>query len=105
MDTMSISLAGMSAATVGAATAADNLANASGRDARARRADSGEAAGAGARTSEERESGEPGLPGDSGIDPAEEGVDLLAYSDTYMANAKALEVQKEVLGTVMDLKV
>lgn len=103
MDTMSISLAGMSAATVGAATAADNLANASGRDARARRADSGEAAGA--RTSEERESGEPGLPGDSGIDPAEEGVDLLAYSDTYMANAKALEVQKEVLGTVMDLKV
>ncbi len=101
MDTMSISLAGMSAATVGVATAADNLANASSRDSRARRAD----AGVGARTSEEREGGEPGLPGGSSIDPAEEGVDLLAYSDTYMANAKALEVQKEVLGTVMDLKV
>ena len=104
MDTLSISLAGMSAATVGVTTAADNLANSGSRNHKARRMDPEEAAGGGVRSSEGAEGGEEGVLGDSSVDPAEEGVDLLAYSDTYQANAKALEVQKEVLGTVMDLK-
>jgi flagellar hook protein FlgE len=45
------------------------------------------------------------VPGGSNVDLATEFTNLLAYADTYRVNAKVLEVQQELLGTVMDIKV
>ena len=103
MDTMSISIAGMNAANLGVAVAANDLANAASKDYRAKRLDLTEEPGGGVRAAQVAESGSEGVPGGSNVDPATEMTDLLAYTDLYKVNAKVLEARKKMLGTVMDL--
>ena len=105
MDAMSVSLAGMNAATRGVAVVANNGANANSKDYKAKRVDFEDIAGGGVRPSQLRESEETTFAGGSNVDLATEFTNLLAYADTYKINAKVLEVQQEILGTAMDLKV
>jgi flagellar hook protein FlgE len=103
MDTMSVSLAGMNAAGLGVAVVANNVANANSKGFKAKRVDfedvrEGGVRPAGLRASEELVAG-------SNVDFETEFTSLLAYADAYKINAKVLEVQQELLGTVMDLKV
>jgi flagellar hook protein FlgE len=104
MDTMSVSLAGMNAATLGVAVVANNIANANSKDYKAKRVDFEEVREGGVSASGLRESGEMMAPGGSNVDVSTELTSLLAFTDTYKINAKVLEVQKEILGTLMDLK-
>jgi flagellar hook protein FlgE len=104
MDAASVSLAGMNAATMGVAVVANNVANANSKDYRAKRLDFEDLREGGVKPSQLRESEEAGVPGGSNVDFATEFTNLLAYADTYKVNAKVLEVQQEILGTVMDLK-
>jgi len=105
MDATAVSLAGMNAATVGVAVVANNVANANSKDFKAKRVDFQDLRDGGVRPSQLRESEAPGVPDGSNVDFATEFTSLLAYADTYKVNAKVLEVQQEMLGTVMDLKV
>ncbi len=105
MDTMSVSLAGMNAATLGVAVVANNVANANSKGYKAKRVDFEDVREGGVKPSGLRESEETAVPGGSNVDFATEFVNLLAYADTYKINAKVLEVQQEILGTAMDLKV
>jgi flagellar hook protein FlgE len=104
MDTMAVSLAGMNAAAQGVAVVANNVANANSKDYRAKRVDFEDVREGGVKPSGLRESGETVAPGGSNVDLATEFTNLLSYSDTYKINSKVLEVQKEILGTVMDMK-
>lgn len=104
MDAASISLAGMNAATLGMAVTSNNVANANSKDFRSKRLELEETAGGGVKAAGLRESGTEPVPGGSNVDLATEFTNMLAYADTYKINAKVLEVQQEILGTVMDLK-
>lgn len=105
MDATSVSLAGMNAATLGVAVVANNVANANSKDYKAKRLDFEDVLGGGVQPAALRESEEPTATESSNVDYATEFVNLMAYADTYKINAKVLEVQQEILGTVMDLKV
>jgi flagellar hook protein FlgE len=104
MDATSVSLAGMNAAAMGVAVVANNVANVNSKDYKAKRVDFEEIREGGVKPSQLRESEETGVPGGSNVDFATEFTNLLAYADTYKINSKVLEVQKEILGTVMDMK-
>jgi flagellar hook protein FlgE len=104
MDAMSVSLAGMNAATLGVAVVANNISNTNSKDYKSKRVDFEEGREGGVSSSGLRESGETNAPGGSNVDVATELTSLLAFADTYKVNAKVLEVRKEVLGTLMDLK-
>ena len=105
MDALSVSLAGMSAATQGVAVVANNVANANSKDYKAKRLDFEDVREGGVNPSGLSESSEMSAPGGSNVDLATEFVNLITYKDAYKANAKMLEVQQEILGTVMDMKV
>jgi len=105
MDTLSVSLAGMNAATLGVAVVANNVANANSKDYKAKRVDFEDTAEGGVQASQIRESEETPVAGGSNVDLATEFTNLLAYADTYKINAKVLEVKQEILGTALDLKV
>ncbi len=105
MDTTSVSLAGVNAATLGVAVVANNVANANSKDSRAKRVDFEDVLEGGVKPSQIEASEEPTVPGGSNVDFGTEFTNLLAYADSYRVNAKVLEVQQEILGTVMDLKV
>lgn len=104
MDSMSISLAGMSAATVGVTTVADNVANSNSKGYKSKRPDFEENLEGGVTLSGLTESEEGGSPDASNVNLDTEMTNLLVYADTYKVNAKALEARKEILGTVMDMK-
>jgi flagellar hook protein FlgE len=103
MDTMSIGISGLNAATLGVSVTANDIANVNSQGYKAKRVDLAEAGGGGVTASQVTTSEAEGTPGGSNVDMATEMTDLLAYSDLYKVNAKVLEVQKEVLGTVMDM--
>ncbi len=105
MDSTSVSLAGVNAATLGVAVVANNVANANSKDFRAKRVDFEDLREGGVKPSQIVESEEATVPEGSNVDFGTEFVNLLAHAETYKVNAKALEVQQEILGTVMDLKV
>jgi flagellar hook protein FlgE len=105
MDSTSISLAGVNAATLGVAVVANNISNANSKDFRAKRVDFEEVQEGGVTPSQIVESEEATVLGGSNVDYATEFTNLLAYADTYRINAKVLEVQQEILGTALDLKV
>src|SRR5512145_2968790 len=105
MDSTSISLAGINAATLGVAVVANNVANVNSKDFKAKRVDFEDLREGGVKPSQIVESEEQAVLGGSNVDFATEFTNLLAYADTYKINAKVLEVQEEILGTVMDLKV
>jgi flagellar hook protein FlgE len=105
MDSTSVSLAGVNAATLGVAVVANNVANVNSKDYRAKRVDFEEVREGGVKPSGIEASEETPVPGGSNVDLATEFTNLLAYADTYRVNAKVLEVQQELLGTVMDIKV
>jgi flagellar hook protein FlgE len=105
MDSTSISLAGVNAATLGVAVVANNVANANSKDFRAKRVDFEDLREGGVKPSQIVESEEALVPGGSNVDFGAEFVNLLAHAESYKVNAKVLEVQQEILGTVMDLKV
>lgn len=105
MDTTSVSLAGVNAATLGVAVVANNVANVNSKDYKAKRVDFEDVREGGVRPSQIEASDAPTIPDGSNVDFATEFTNLLAYADTYRVNAKVLEVQQEILGTVMDLKV
>lgn len=104
MDTMSVSLAGMNAASFGVAVVANNVANADSKDYHAKRVEFEDIPEGGVRPSRLRESGELTVPGGSNVDLATELTGLLAFSDLYKVNAKVLEAKKEMLGAVLDMK-
>jgi flagellar hook protein FlgE len=101
MDTMSVSLAGMNAAALGVSVVANNVANANSKDFKAKRLDFEDVREGGVRPSGLRDNGETA---GFNVDFATEFTNLLAYADTYKINSKVLEVQNELLGTVMDMK-
>lgn len=105
MDSTSISLAGINAATLGVAVVANNVANANTKDFRAKRVDFEDIREGGVKPSQIVESEETPVPDGSNVDLGTEFVNLLAHADTYRVNAKVLEVQQEILGTALDLKV
>lgn len=105
MDSTSVSLAGVNAATLGVAVVANNVANANSKDFRAKRVDFEDLREGGVKPSQIVESEATLVPDGSNVDFGTEFVNLLAYADTYRINAKVLDVQQEILGTVMDLKV
>jgi len=105
MDAVSVSLAGMNAAALGVAVVANNIANANSKDFKAKRVDFEDVREGGVKPSSLRESEETPVTGGSNVDIATELTNLLAYSDTYKINSKVLEAKKEMLGTVMDMKV
>lgn len=104
MDAGSVSLAGINAATLGVAIVANNVANANSKDYKAKRVDFNEVRGGGVKPSGLRESDETVVAGGSNVDLATEFTSLLAYADMYKINAKVFELQKELLGTVLDMK-
>lgn len=104
MDAASVSLAGLNAATLGVGVTANNVANVNSKDYRSKRVDFQDVLEGGVRPEGMRESEANPAPGSSNVDLATEFTNLLAYADTYKVNAKVLEVQQELLGTVMDLK-
>ncbi len=104
MDAVSVSLAGMNAATLGVAVVANNVANANSKDYKAKRVDFQEVSGGGVKPSGLHESDETVLAGGSNVDLTTEFTSLLAFADSYKINAKVLELQKERLGTVLDMK-
>jgi flagellar hook protein FlgE len=105
MDTMSVSLAGMNAAGLGVAVVANNVANANSKGYKAKRVDFEDVREGGVRPTGLQASETLVIPEGSNVDFATEFTNLLAYADAYKINAKVLEVQQELLGTVMDLKV
>jgi flagellar hook protein FlgE len=105
MDTTAVSLSGVNAATLGVAVVANNVANANSKDFKAKRVDFEDIREGGVKPSQIRESEAMGAPDGSNVELDTEFTNLLAYADTYKINAKVLEVQQEILGTVMDLKV
>ena len=104
MDTLSVSLAGMNAASLGVAVVANNIANANSSDFKAKRVDFEDIREGGVKPSGLRESEATAGFGSSNVDLATEFTSLLAYADSYKINAKVLEVQNEILGIVMDMK-
>jgi flagellar basal-body rod protein FlgC len=105
MDTTAVSLSGLNAATLGVAVVANNVANANSKDYKAKRVDFENVREGGVRPSDIQASQETAVPGGSNVDLATEFTNLMSYADTYKVNAKVLEAQQEILGTVMDLKV
>jgi flagellar basal-body rod protein FlgB len=105
MDAMSVSLSGLNAASLGMGVVANNVANVNSKDYRAKRLDFEDVAEGGVTPSGLTASGETPFPGGSNVELDNEFVNMLTYADAYKANAKALEVQQEILGTVMDMKV
>jgi len=105
MDSASIALSGMNAAATGMAVTSNNVANVNSKDYKAKRLDleNLEPQG-GVKPQALQESQAPTVPNGSNVDLATEFTSLLSQSDAYKANTKVLQVQQELLGTVLDMK-
>ena len=105
MDTFSIALSGLQAASKGVAVTANNVANINSKDYKAKRLDLEEQREGGVQESSLAESQEPAVPGGSNVDLATEITHLMTQSHAYQANLKVMKAQNELLGQAMDLKV
>jgi flagellar hook protein FlgE len=105
MDTFSIALSGLQAATTGIGVTANNVANVNSKDYKAKRLDLEEQKEGGVRPSALRESQEPTEPNGSNVDLATEFTSQMLQSNSYQANLKMLQTQNQILGQAMDLKV
>ncbi len=104
MDATSIGVSGLNAMTAGVAVNANNVANVNTKDFKAKRLDFEDRVQGGVQPATLRESPEPTTPEGSNVDLATEFTSIATQADTYKANSRVLQAQKEMLGTVLDLK-
>lgn len=104
MDTYSVGLSGLNAASLGMGVTANNVANANSDGYKAKRLDLEESREGGVQESRLAESQEPTVPGGSNVDYATEMTNMMTQSGSYAANLQVMKTQDEMLGQLMDMR-
>jgi flagellar hook-associated protein FlgK len=105
METSSVSLSGMGAASLNVQVTANNVANLRSEDFLSKRLDQADQAAGGTRPTQIVASEQPASPpGGSNVELEREMVSLIRDETAYSANAAVVQTQSQMMGTVMDLK-